>query len=148
MEHYRLQYTYFWNGIVVTTEIAFLTDYNNDDQNYFGTEALDYLSKWWSIPMIINSCTYMKTARKISIWTVYLSFPSWCDRYKPRRYSNTLEWQCLWTSEIKRSTWIVCRRLYRRLRSYQLFGLLRRWCSGSRLFAYPFIVHGMGYAEW
>ncbi len=43
------QYTYFWNGAKLTDRLS----YNNDDINYFGTEALDYLESDDPIMIII-----------------------------------------------------------------------------------------------
>lgn len=65
MERIDAIHTYFWNGAKLTDRLS----YNNDDINYFGTEALDYLES--DDP--IYDHYYMKTARKnISVWTVYI----------------------------------------------------------------------------
>lgn len=60
------QYTHtFWNGAKLTDRLS----YNNDDINYFGTEALDYLES--DDP--IYDHYYMKNGQKnISVWTVYI----------------------------------------------------------------------------
>ena len=61
--------------------------YNNDDINYFGTEALDYLE---SDDPIYDHC-YMKTARKnISVWTVYIFLSRFASPMSLGRLANTL----------------------------------------------------------
>lgn len=61
------QYTHtFWNGAKLTDRLS----YNNDDINYFGTEALNYLES--DDP--IYDHYYMKTARKIYLFGQCISF--------------------------------------------------------------------------
>ena len=103
------QYTHtFWNGAKLTDRLS----YNNDDINYFGTEALDYLES--DDP--IYDHYYMKNGQKkyICLDSVYLSFPLRVSHIA-KTVANTLELSGKFRTG--------GRLLFRRLESYQLFGL-------------------------
>ena len=79
------QYTHtFWNSAKLTDRLS----YNNDDINYFGTEALDYLES--DDP--IYDHYYMKNGQKkyICLDSVYLSFPLRFSHIA-KTVANTLE---------------------------------------------------------
>ena len=56
----------FGNGAKLTDRLS----YNNDDINYFGTEALDYLES--DDPIYDHYYMKNRPEKSISVWTVYI----------------------------------------------------------------------------